>query len=196
MKISSFERDIIVGSVLGDGYLQRTGRKNARLRFEHGAKQKEYLQWKVAMLKKFFQGKPTYLERRHPLTQRVYKYWRHQSQSLPYLGKLQKIFYRNGVKMIPENLEKWLTPLCFAVWYMDDGYYYAKDKNAYIYLGNVTEREAELVRDSLMKRFGLKVRVYRKKKGYAIFFPVAEVGKLASTIRKNVLDCFAYKLPL
>ena len=102
MKLSSIQRDILIGTVLGDAYLQKTGKKNARLRLEHGADQKEYLFWKVKNLQQFFQGKPKYLERIHPISKQTYKYWRHQSQSMPFLGKLQRIFYKNGAKSIPE----------------------------------------------------------------------------------------------
>jgi len=195
MKISRLQRDIIIGTILGDGYIQKTGEKNARLRLEHGAKQKDYLWWKVNNLSQFFQGKPKYLERIHPITNRTYKYWRHQSQSVPYFGKLRKLFYHNGKKIIPDDLESFLTARSLAVWYMDDGYYYAKDRNAYIYLGNVIEKEAKKVQMTLSGLFGLETRVYRKKKGYAIFFPPNEVRKLKILIQDYILDQFKYKLP-
>src|SRR3990167_10219321 len=40
------QKSVILGSILGDGFLQQTGKNNARLRLEHGLKQKEYLIWK------------------------------------------------------------------------------------------------------------------------------------------------------
>lgn len=195
MKLSSIQKDILIGTILGDGYLQKTGEKNARLRLEHGFRQKEYLFWKVKNLQQFFQGKPKYLERVHPITKRTYHYWRHQSQALPFLGKLQKIFYRDGKKIIPENIEKLLTPRSVAVWYMDDGYYYERDHCSYIYLGNVKKEEAELIKDAFMKKFNLTTRILVKKKGFAVYFPPQEVRKLKKIIQDYVLNQFNYKLP-
>lgn len=189
------QKSILFGIILGDGYLQKTGKKNARLRLEHGGNQKEYLLWKVKKLGKLFQGKPKYLERIHPISKRKYSYWRHQSQSLPYLGKLRNIFYPDGKKKIPEDLEKYLTPVTLAVWYMDDGYYYLRDNCSYLYLGNVTQKKAEIVAQVLFKKFSIIARVKQKKKGYAIYFPPKETQKLKKIIKGHIIHQFNYKLP-
>ena len=193
--LSKKQESVLFGTILGDGYLQKTGKNNARLRLEHGAKQKEYLFWKVENLKNLFQGKPKYLERVHPKTKRKYCYWRHQSQSTPYLGKIRKIFYPESKKIIPKNLGKYLTPIALAVWYMDDGYYYLRDKCSYLYLGNVTKKEAEIVNQIFIKKFDFLTRVKQKKKGYVIYFPPKEVHKLKQIIKGYIISYFNYKLP-
>ncbi len=198
MNLSLRQKSVLIGTILGDGYLQKTGKENARLRLEHGFRQKEYLFWKVAELGNLFQGKPKYLERVHPISRKVYKYFRHQSQSTPYLGKLRKIFYQDNQKRIPENIDKFLySPLALAVWYMDDGYYYQRDRCAYLYLGRVSEKDAENARRAVEKKYNLFVKILNKKqKGYALYFPRAEVDKLKSIISVYMLKEFNYKLPL
>src|SRR3989344_8577741 len=104
MNLTRNQEAILVGSVLGDAFLQKTGARNARLRFEHGAKQKKYLLWKVKALTRFFQGKPTHLSRVHPKTKATYEYWRAQSNATPELGKLRVVFYPKGKKQIPANI--------------------------------------------------------------------------------------------
>ena len=195
ISLSREQKSILFGIILGDGYLQKTGKKNARLRLEHGEQQKEYLLWKVRKLGKFFQGKAKYLERIHPITKKKYCYWRHQSQSTPYLGKLRKIFCPEGKKKIPEKLEKYLTPLTLTVWYMDDGYYYLRDRCSYLYLGNVSEKEAKIVTRVLSEKFIIAARVKQKKKGYAIYFSPEETQKLKNLIKGHMLSQFKYKLP-
>ncbi len=196
MKLSSLQRDILVGAILGDAFLQKTGERNARLRLEHGAKQKAYLLWKVEQLSQLFQGKPKYLKRVHPLTRRVYEYWRHQSQSMPGLGTLRKIFYPGGRKAIPRNLEVFLrSPMVLAVWYMDDGYYYPRDRVSYLYLGNVTRAEAGIASRALNAKYDLEARVLAKKKGFALYFSPDQTRKLGSSIRPYIIDQFNYKLP-
>lgn len=197
MHLTRNQEAILVGSVLGDAFLQKTGARNARLRFEHGAKQKEYLFWKVKALSRLFQGKPTHLARVHPKTKATYEYWRAQSNATPEIGKLRVVFYPEGKKRIPENIEKFLKePLALAVWYMDDGYYYPKDKNSFLYLGRVSRAEAEYALGALTKNFGLVPHVYDKKeKGFALYFGVAETKKLHNLVRRHMLlPLFAYKL--
>jgi len=195
ISLSREQKLILFGIILGDGYLQSTGRKNARLRLEHGGVQKEYLLWKVEKLGRFFQGKPKHLERIHPISKRRYSYWRYQSQSTPYLGKLRKIFYPDGRKKIPEDLEKYLTPLTLTVWYMDDGYYYLRDRCSYLYLGNVSKKEADIVAQVLLKKFNISTRIKQKKKGYVIYFSPKETQKLKKLIKSHIFYKFNYKLP-
>ena len=191
------QKAILVGTLLGDGYLQKTGEKNARLRFEHGGKQKDYVLWKTHAFSRLFQGKPVQLHRVHPKTLKTYEYWRAQSSASPVLGKWRTLFYPDGKKQIPKNLAEILTEsLALAVWYMDDGYYNPKDKNSFLYLGKVSREEAECARDMLEKNFELSVRVYDKKeKGFALYFSTVETKKLHKLIRQHVvLPTFAYKL--
>lgn len=197
MHLTRNQEAILAGSVLGDAFLQKTGARNVRLRFEHSAKQKEYLLWKVKALTRLFQGKPTHLFRVHPKTKATYEYWRAQSNATPELGKWRTIFYPQGKKLIPASIAEFIKePLALAVWYMDDGYYYLKDKNSLLYLGRVSSEEAEYAREALVRNFGLSSRVYDKKqKGYALYFGVAETKKLHKAVRPHMLlPLFAYKL--
>ena len=78
---------------------------------------------------------------------------------------------------------------------MDDGYYYRRDKCSYLYLGNVSEKEANLVRDTLIEKFSLRTKVKKKKKGYAVYFSPDETKKLKSLIKGYTLNYFSYKFP-
>jgi len=197
MHLTKNQEAILVGSILGDAFLQKTGVHNARLRFEHGAKQKEYLLWKVKALTRLFQGKPTHLSRVHPKTKATYEYWRAQSNATSELGKWRATFYPKGKKQIPADIAKFIKEsLALAVWYMDDGYYYQKDKNSFLYLGRVSSEEAEYAREALVQNFGLAPRVYDKKqKGFTLYFGVVETKKLHKVVRRHMLlPLFAYKL--
>lgn len=182
--------------ILGDAYLQKTGKKNARLRLEQGARQKDYLFWKINKFPKLFQGKPKYLERKHPLSGQIYKYWRHQSNSTPELGKWCSVFYPNGKKHIPENLKDLLTDfLSLAVWYMDDGYYYGRDMVSYLYLGRIDKKEAETAKIIFEKNFEIFPKILDKKqKGFALYFSPSETIKFHKKIKVFILPLFDYKI--
>jgi len=196
MKLSKRQNAILVGSILGDAYVQATGKKNARLRYEHGGKQKSYLFWKVQELQPLFNGTPCYLERKHPISGEKYSYWRHQSFSNELLGQWRKFFYPKGIKCIPKTLAKVLTePVALAVWYMDDGYYYVKENSSYLYLGRTSRIEAKIAQLALKKNFELfPVVVDKKRKGFVLYFSPKETEKLHKIISPFVLPMFAYKL--
>ncbi|MFQ5786843.1 MAG: hypothetical protein ACE5H1_02590 [Thermodesulfobacteriota bacterium] len=195
MKLTRNQKSIIVGTILGDGFLQKTGAKNARLRLEHSNKQKDYLVWKMQSLPRLFQGKPVHLSRVHPKTKRTYHYVRAQSNTSPEIGKLREVFYQDGKKTIPQDIEKYLDELALAVWYMDDGYYYKRDKNSFIYLGKMNKDKAKIVSDAIKNKFNITTKVYDKKnKGLVLYFPVAETKKLHKIIRQYVIPLFSYKL--
>ena len=196
--ITKRQREIVTGTILGDAYIQLTGKQNARLRFEHGEKQKDYISWKWTELKNLMQDKPKKITRYNPIWKRVYTYYRCQSYSSPIFGKLRRMFYCDSKKVIPSNFGKLLkSGLSLAVWFMDDGYYYHRDRTAYIYLSKFSkEGLATLVR-VLKDNFNLESKVEIKKRGENINlkFSVTETEKLVNLIKADVIPSMRYKLP-
>lgn len=183
--------------ILGDGYLQATGSKNARLRFEHQAPHKEYLIWKTRLLPQLFQGRPVLLARIHSLTKKTYYYVRQQSNASPVLGNMRKLFYPDGKKRIPEQLANlFRDDIAFAIWFYDDGYYYGRDRCSHLYLGRVSRREAEIAKDAVEKKFGIRSSLLdKKKKGFALYFSREENEKVRSIVAKYRVPVMAYKIP-
>jgi len=197
MKFTKRQKAILIGTILGDAYLQKTGKRNARLCLEHENKQKEYLLWKVSAFKNLFQGKPVFVKRVRPKTKKMYEYWRFQSNSTPELGKMQRLFYKNGKKIIPSNFQElFKEPLSLAVWFMDDGYYYPRDNNAYLYLGKLSLDETKIVQDTLINNLRLKTKILDKKQeGFVIYFSPSETQKLKTIIGPYIIPCLMYKIP-
>ncbi len=198
MKLTKTQKAIIYGLVLGDGYLQATGKKNARLRLECGAKNKFYLDWLYEQLSNLFAHKPKKITRRHPLNQRIYHYYRLQSHSSPFLGKLRRQFYPEGKKIIPPNIKKLLKlNLTLAVWYMDDGYWYERDKSAHIYLPRLKENDQKRLLEALAQNFKLRAKIYCRpdRKGCQLNFVGEQKDRLFQLIRPYILPNFSYKMP-
>ena len=198
MNFTARQKAILVGTILGDAFVQMTGSRNARLRLEHGEKQRDYLLWKGRQFPKLFSGAPERLERMHPSTKKTYTYWRWQSNSTPEIGAWRAQFYPQGKKRIPENLEEILSEtIALAAWYMDDGYYSPEQKHSFLYLGRVTRREADIASEAIRNNFNLVTKVYDKKnKGFALFFPVAETKKFHALIAQDIVPSMQYKLSL
>src|SRR3989338_6002614 len=110
------QKEVLIGLILGDGFLQATGKRNARLRLEHSSKQKSYLDWKVEVFKNFMQSEPKRMDRFHPTWRKTYSYYRCQSHATPVFGKFRRLFYRDNRKVIPKNIQSLLkAPQTLAV---------------------------------------------------------------------------------
>lgn len=197
--ITKRQREILIGTLLGDGYLQATGKRNARLRLEHSEKQGEYLRWKYESLQNLMQDEPKLIERYNPQWRQTYRYYRCQSHAMPLLGKYKRLFYeeQTGRKRVPDHLERLLkSPLTLAVWYMDDGHYYPRDRTAYIYLPKYTEEELARLVDVIERNYELYAKIIRKK-GYPVLsFSPTETKRLLAMIRPYIHPSMAYKTPL
>jgi hypothetical protein len=192
------QREILIGTILGDASLQSIGRRNARLRLEHSEKQKEYIFWKYEQLKNLMQSRPKKIERFNPRFKKTYVYYRCQSHSSPTLGKYRRYFYdEEGRKRIPEQIELLLrSPLTLAVWYMDDGHYDARDRVVYIYMPRYSREQLQRLCRALKLNFNVEPKVVYKKGYPCLYFPQQEAIRLLTLINEHIIQGMRYKTPL
>ncbi len=198
MMLNKTQKFIIYGLILGDGYLQATSQNNARLRVEHSDKQKHYIDWIYDQLKNVFNDKPKKIVRRHPKTKKYYTYYRLQSNSSPVLGKIRRDFYTPKGKIIPNNISKYLkSNLTLAIWYMDDGHYYRRDKSAHFYLSLLDKDSQKNLLKCLFDNYDLNGKIYCRpdRKACQLNFRSKDKDKLFSLIKPYILSEFNYKLP-
>jgi recombination protein RecA len=120
-RLSDMQWQVVLGSLLGDGNLSpnRRDRDGVRFRLGHGAKQRDYLEWKVSLLGNIA------CSRRENDKGAVFA----DFTPLPELGELQRTVYMgDGKRTITEEYLKALTPLALAVWFMDDGCFTPRSK--------------------------------------------------------------------
>ncbi len=193
MGLLKSQREIIIGMILGDAYIQPTGKRNARLRLEHSVKEKEYIFWKYKTLKNMMQAQPKLIKRFNPFYKKQYSYWRCQSHSSPIFGKLRRKFYSDDRKIVPDNIKSLLkSTLTLAVWCMDDGYFYKRDKHFFLYLPPYTKEEVKKLKESIEENFDLHPEFKIKKKGSEMYFLFnkKEKDKLMSIIMRHLLPLF------
>jgi hypothetical protein len=199
MKLSRRQKEIVYGLILGDAYIQKTGKQNARFRLEHSIKQKEYMDWLYRELENLFAHKPNYLKRVHPKTKNTNEYVRLQSNAMPWFGKLRKVFYGEQGKFIPEQIDEILkSSLTLAVWYMDDGHYYSRDKSAHIYLQKYSQVEQERLLNALKKNFSINACIYCRpdREACQINITGKNLNRFVQLVKPHMAASMLYKLPL
>ena len=190
------QRDIIIGTVLGDSYIPFSKSGKTHIEIKQADKYKEYVFWLHDNLKDLF---PKSIPRQRKDNNQWYV-----TSSFSYeLNELHKLFYNEGRKTIPENIEKLLiSPLSLAVWFMDDGTldYRVKDHCAFHFCTNCfTKEETQRLIDVLYSNFGIITSMHytlcRGKRHARIYIGAKGRERFIKLISPYILDCFKYKLP-
>jgi len=202
LQLSEKEKEILIGSILGDGNLRFAGRnREANFIVDHGEEQKTYVFWKYELMKRWVLTSPKRVVRvYHRDRNRRTISWRFLTISHPEFTNFYRIFYRKGKKIIPKVIKKLLNnPLTFAVWVMDDGT--KSGKSFFISTQNFTRKDQESLLRCLKENFGIEGRInihsyWEDKILYRIRVNSSSLGKLYKLIKPYILPQFRYKFPL
>ena len=113
VELTQIQRDLIIGSILGDGTLERSpglDHSNWGLSVKHGLKQSDYCKWKASILDKLI----TLID--YP-TERI----RFRTIKCKAISELAISFTKDGKKSIKYESLLDIGPMAFAIWYLDDG---------------------------------------------------------------------------
>jgi len=184
--LTKFERSIIIGSVLGDGYIRiMPGRNDAFLEINHSLKAKEYVDYKYKSLKRLVISSPK--ERATNEGRSAYRFFTKQHKDIT---NIYKLFYKNGRKIIPKNLK--LDPVSLAIWYMDDGSK-SRDRDIYINTQQFSMNDQKRLL-YLLREMGIKARLNKDKKYHRIRLLKESIGDFMKIISPYISPSMEYKL--
>jgi len=201
-KMNHIERNIIIGSILGDGSLALYGRSiNAHYK-EHGGKEQiPYRKWKASMLSnldfKFYPNSKTGAIKSP--SHRIYT-------------ELYNKFYINNEKTITEENIKLLDhPIGLACLYLDDGTLVINSsiRNNYTYIypriniasQSFTENGNIILRNHIKNTFNITFNLAKIKDGYNYILELNkrnEINKFLNLLKPYVekIDCMRYKIDI
>jgi len=125
-KINSDQKNLIIGSLLGDGWISPK-RKKSYFRINRSIKDLDYLKYEYNILKDFINKEiKTYK------TKKNYEIVSFCTLSSDIFSKFRDEWYINGIKRIPKNLK--LNKKNIAIWFCDDGCFIKEYKSFYLNL--------------------------------------------------------------
>ena len=189
------QKSILVGSLLGDATIELRWR-NARARFDHSVKQKDYLFWKYSELQNITTSKPRLVKQSiHWQTKKIYTNWHFSTKAISELNEYRHIFYRNNRKVVPINISEIFTdPLSLAVWIMDDGYKRNDCDAVRISTEAFTLEENRLLISCLNDNFHLQATIHRKGKWLNLYIPQPSMMSLRNLLKVYILPSMRYKI--
>lgn len=182
--LSKVQRELIIGSLLGDGHL-RPHRGKVVFEFLQTARRKFYVEWKHSILKgvacpKIYHSKGNR------------EYYKMVTRTHPELMELYRFFYREGRKIVPEKIKEMLTPFALAVWFMDDG---SKSRGSVYFntQGFTVDDQFRLIR--ALRKFHLIANINRDGMYYRLRLLKRHNSRFVELVGPYILEEFKKKLP-
>ena len=191
------KEDIVIGSLLGDAYIE----KNGIIRVWHSIKQKEYVIWLMNLYSKFFDT--TYFERicKDHRYNKEYPQAGFRVSSTNFTKLMRMLFYCPNKTISRKQLDK-LTPLGLSIWYCDDGCLsFIKDKDGQIKgrqlilnTQGFSYEENVIISNYFKEKYSIITSIHLDKGNYRIWMNGTEAKKFLNLIKEYVPECMYYKL--
>lgn len=203
--LSQEAKDIIVGSLLGDGCINNGGYFSEK----HSEKQIEYLEWKASHLANILSDKSfavyTCIDKRSGT--KIYSFCL-RTVTHSYLYELRNKFYKkeNGkwIKILPPDIEDMINEKILAILFMDDGstdWMYRNGIRKYlnrpqskISSQSFTYEENKILQQIILKKFNINSIVKIRNGGlYYLKFNCDDTAKLIKTTKPFSTPDLLYK---
>ena len=204
--ITEKAKEILVGTILGDATISKYRRNcepvkilNSRISATHCEQQKDYVQYLYNLL--ISEGlKCNYTENN------TVHYSKYEGRTIISKGYCQISTIRNivfntwrnnwypqGIKTIPKDIiEKYLTPLAIAIWFMDDG---AKNNcSYYLHTEGFTAEDVDFLRSILETKYNLKTARHTQRRKPVIYISGYSRENFTTLILPYICDSMKYKL--
>ncbi len=194
LKLSAKQKKVLIGLLLGDGHIELApNKKSARLKVEHCVKNSDYVEFLYQLFKN--------LVRMQPRTRSVKGFGQNFDRigfttlSLPELLFYRNLFYKDKAKIVPQNIEKLLTNIGLAVWFMDDGSYKSREcKGKLFCTHNFKTGEITLLCQVLKNKFDLEAIPRKQNDGTEIYIRASSYERLNTIISPFIVKSFKYKM--
>jgi LAGLIDADG DNA endonuclease family len=188
-KLSKVQREVLTGTLLGDGCLAHHGRFH-RLHIKHKLAHFSLVEFKYEVFRDFVSMPLHRFDQR--LRGQSYPCVQFATPTHPEFSEWHSRFYIGRRKIAPLDIADHLTPLGLAVWFMDDGA--ADYAGATIQTHNFLRDEVECLAGVLDDSFGLAASIRANKGGWILYVKASMMEALQRLIEPHLVEGFEYKL--
>ena len=204
--LSQDAKDVIIGSMLGDGHITKLGTFTEK----HSPAQLNYLKWKASHFDVITNDKCwAYYETIDKRSGTLIKSHCFRTNAHSFLYEMRNKFYKeiNGkwTKVIPEDIASMINEKVLAIWFMDDGntnWMYKDGKREYpnakpmakLCTESFSEKDVILLINILWFKFGIKAYMGDvRSNGNRIIFDTENTPKLLDITKKYATPDLLYK---
>lgn len=192
------QRQVVLGSLLGDGCVLRTKHGHV-FAMTHSEAQREYLLWKSELLGSLIQATPKVSNSSYLGTPT--KQVSVQSIKHPDLTSIYELAYPDNTKTVSIEWLNEIDSLGLAIWYMDDGSFMKNYHSRQIVLctESFETSETELLRDWLYDKWKVEtvLQPQKVKSGQRLRLRInrTKVSSFIDIVQTHIHPTMRYKLP-
>lgn len=196
-KLNYFQQQVLIGLLLGNGSLQNVG-KNYRFRFVQSEKRKDYLFNIYEILKYFVKTPPKLMvETRASKDQSeeiVYNRWYFNTLSSPCFSLYVQLFYRDGKKVITQEVLDLLDRQSLAYWFMDNGSIKSEKSKGFRLCTDIYNQDEILELQNLLKtKFSLETSLAKQRNSYRFLIKAESHNHFMELIDEYLMDSMLWK---
>lgn len=195
-------QDVLVGLLLSDGHLEKSSPTSfARLSVSFGAKHRDYLILLYELFEMYTNTPPKAITVNNNRTKTTHEILKFNTVSLPQLLLYHDLFYKlrdnKLIKVIPNNINDYMSPVTLAHLIMGDGNLKTQDKIIRIYTNSFTKTEVELLALSIESKLGIKAKtVHDRNNQYILSISKNQLHLLQELLKDHMHPSMLYKLDL
>lgn len=204
------KKEILYGSLMGDGYLFGNDRYTKRFGFFQQEKNKQYVEFLATILGEHYKNI-------NILYKKPKERWNTKGQhgfqiTDKYFNHLYKTFYPKKRKRVTQKILRVLTPLSLAIWHMDDGSliipkrkYVNKNSETVYHNGgrwiilsthSFTLKEHKMIQKYFKDFWDIECKIGRGKGGFFIKLYANDAIKFIEIIYPYIQPCMFYKIDM
>jgi hypothetical protein len=195
-------KDMLIGVLLGDAHIGRTGLDKAYITFEQSKKKLEYISYLHSLTRESgfeIDDLKTYSRTDARYSDRVNQSLYFRTNSLEDLKPYADLFLNNeGRKIIPTTIADHLTPRSLAFWIMDDGQQVERG-GVTLCTDSFKSSEISILREALSDKFNISSSIHTKKgKNESIYERIyikkESLDDLKPLLKEHMHDSMLYKI--
>lgn len=159
MPLSDRTKEIVLGSLLGDGSLKiHKGYSNARFSFRHSKSQSKYFLWKANALEEISSSKKIFLQHNDGGFSSQDKL-RYQSRAGEPLTEIYHLTAKRGKLRITRKWLNQMTALSLAIWWLDDGSLIANSRKGVFCTDGFDKESVKIIAQYLDKVWNIHTHI-------------------------------------
>lgn len=205
LKLTNEQKDILIGTLLGDASIACKKGKPVCVKFEQKATREKYIYHLFTIFQSYVGTPPrlrTFENDFHlkPGQSVWFRTYAHES-----LLFYENLFYtvnqdKKRVKRVPKNIHKLLTPRALAYWFMDDGSKHVKYKitskiSSYVInTHGFTYDDQKILVCAFKRLYNINVDIHKDRHYYRLSIGASSRDRFKNLIYPYIHDDFLYKV--
>lgn len=188
--------EIIYGSLLGDSHAEkRKGGKSTRITFFQEGSHDDYLLYFHSIIANlgFCNTNIPKITTRLGVNGKIRKIIRFSTWTYNQFNNIHDVWYSNGHKILPYNLDKYFSPLALSIWIMNDGGKVGSGLK--LATNNFTLKEVEYLILLLKNIYNIESTIHKTGKDdqYAIYILYKSMPTLVNIVKPYIIPSMKYK---